>query len=177
MSEFPSEIPMGAESVIQISAAKYSQKILFFYSDVALIYYTYHELGEIERMLSAITQNMQMYVNQDKLYVNGSIVPLSITNTALQFEKEDKTKPVINFELENSSDFKLILNSVNEIKLHAEFETVTYPITSHWILPGEVFHVESIQQVDINGNRVVFSSSIGNKIGGEEIILFKFNSL
>ena len=173
MTEFQEEIPIKAESLTNISFSTYIQQILFYYSDSALIYYHYKELGELDSILEDISDNMQYHVNSDKIYINERLINLKIIKTSLSFDNNDNSLPVLKFIIKNESIFNLMEKRINEIRLDAELDIVSYPITSLWVLPGKVIQVKTNQKYNFSNCEINFSSEPGKNIGGEEIIIFK----
>lgn len=174
MSEIEEETPIQAISKTKITSNRLKQEISFFYNDPTEIYYSYIKADLADDLIDDVTSNMQSFLSADSIKINNQEIPLIITATKLDFFKNKKTKPILEFTITNNSDFSLVEKSIQTIVLEAEKEILDYPITSSWKFPGKIVSIESQLKHKITGFQVVFQAEQGFEIGGEEILTFYY---
>jgi len=175
--QLPPEVPIQATSYFILNARKrvFQQQIKFSYYDVGTVFWAQQQLGHDEffRFLDDIQSNMQTFIDEDRIYLNEIEVSLKIQATQVTYKQRKKIYPILTFDL--ISIGKIILKTgKNQIILDAPQEAVTYPVLSTWKLPGKVLHVLSTTIFKISGDRITFTTNIGQEIGGYEVIEFKF---
>ncbi|MHA2362359.1 MAG: hypothetical protein ACXAC7_00260 [Candidatus Hodarchaeales archaeon] len=90
MSEIPTEIPLKAENKFIIRHTTLQQQIKFYYYDPGLFYYTNTKLGLLNDVLVNIKNNMQVFIDEDKILINQKEVRLHITEIYLRYKKKKR---------------------------------------------------------------------------------------
>ena len=173
MSEFQEEIPLKAISKTIVTRTELNQFISFYYDDPAEIYYSYIKADLVEGLLDELQTNMQQFVSNDIVKINGEHIPLLIYETRIEFHKKKHSEPVVIFLIKNDSPFQLY-NGENVIRLEADPELLDYPISSTWRFPGKVLSIESSLKYKLSGFNVFFSANTTEQIGGTETFIFTF---
>ncbi|MHA1448535.1 MAG: hypothetical protein ACTSP4_03830 [Candidatus Hodarchaeales archaeon] len=153
-----------------MGTTRLKQELNYFYWDpdcnLASLTRTGAVSGEIEFMMS----NLEIFLNEDKLYVNEEEKSLHVISCSIEFFDEDDKQPVTVFEIE--SDPYLLKKGINKIKLVALKEKVSYPCKAEWSFPGMVLKVASLMNFVIKENTVELMVKAEEHVGGEEEFVF-----
>ncbi len=171
MSEFQEEEPIKASSKTIVTQTQLNQYISFYYTDPTEIYYSYIRTDLLEDLIDELTTNMQRFVSQDTVLINGEDIPLGIVDTHIEFHKNKRAEPVNNFSIKNDIPFNLKVGE-NVINLEADVELLEYPISSVWRFPGKVLTVKSPLRYKISGFNVFLHANATEQIGGKETFIF-----
>lgn len=168
------EKPLKALSELTVNDLALHQIINFFYFDPNLIYKRIEEnliqFNEDEKF-NEIIENMQSFLDEDKVIINSKEIFLNITDAYISFNKDETFEfPQIIFEV-HSTKLSLI-QGVNTIELLGDKQKVTYPISIQWNLPGSVLSVQSNTDHKLAGSHIYFFIETGQMIGGYEKITF-----
>ena len=170
------ELPLKAVAEISIAENNLSQIINFFYFDPDHIYKNIkqhlEDKGENDDF-DQIIENMQKYLDEDKVFINQKELFLDIVDCYISYpEPESQEYPLLTFEVLSSS-YKLF-NGKNIIELAGYDQKSPYLILANWNLPGIVIKVQSQTPHKIIGNSISFEAKKNDIISGYELIEFLY---
>ncbi|MFX0208052.1 MAG: hypothetical protein ACFFDT_18850 [Candidatus Hodarchaeota archaeon] len=165
------EKPIGAYSEFRVGSEQIHQTLEFHYWDPSQIYLRLQKTDSLDGELVFIKQNLQDFIDEDKLFVNQVEVPMFVETVSLSFKENNPQLPILTFLIVSGS-YQLIFNEKNCLILDAEQEIATYKCQAIWNLPGSVQHVVSSSPFKIDEHQVIFTSHKGQKVGGREEIYF-----
>ncbi|OLS18958.1 MAG: hypothetical protein HeimC3_47740 [Candidatus Heimdallarchaeota archaeon LC_3] len=170
------EVPLKALAEITIAESNLNQIINFYYFDPDQIYNKIKRdldvKGENEEF-SKIIDNMQKYLDEDKVFINQEELFLDIVDGYISYpDTESLEYPLLTFEV-SSSSYKLF-NGRNIIELAGYDQKSPYLITANWNLPGVVLKVQSQTSHKIIGNKINFQAKKDEIISGYELIEFLY---
>jgi hypothetical protein len=156
-----------------VGLTKLSQLLEYHYLDIDQNFVNLQSTGALAGELEYMQENMQYYLDQDKLFINRQELPLHVKSCQINFNDNDYRQPVAKFLIE-SEDYSL-KRGVNTILLIALEERVDYPCLAQWKFPGTVLKVISTMKVKIKGQCVFLEATTGKKVGGNEEFKFMNN--
>ena len=168
-----SEHPINARAKITVNVNILEEVIYFFYFDPEQNYSKIKQdvLHNHDDELLKIKKNMQGFLDEDLVFLNGKRLVLNITDIEINFA-QDMRHPILVFEVQ--SYYFRLRSGVNKFELDGEQQIATYPITAEWEFPGKIMFVSSQTRHQIHFNELVFSASPSEPFGGYEIITFRW---
>ncbi len=165
------EKPIGAYSEFHVNVQQIQQVLEFHYWDPSRIYLRLQKTDGLDGELVFIKQNLQGFIDEDKLFVNKVEVPMFVKTVVLSFKENNPQLPVLTFQI-NSGSYNLIPKEENCLILDAQQEIAAYKCQAIWNFPGFVKRVISSTRFQINPQQVIFTAHKGQKVGGIEEIYF-----
>lgn len=175
MAEVPQERPLRAYSTFEVTSRQVRQEIWFSYDDPGENYHTREEVGLLPELLAEIQDNMQYFIDQDLLYINGGQVNLDVKKCDLHYHRGRNTRPVLHFSVRSVTRYTLSATTPNVLELVAEEEVLDYPVEARWRFPSKVLGVETAMRSKVSGCLVMLKAFQGELVGGEE--WFEFDKL
>lgn len=169
------EFPLFAEAFFSLKEEQITQSLYFQYYDSSKIYYNFLKTSAIEGELNTIKGNLQEYINEDALHVNGHLVNMIIENGELIFRNDDPNFPILSFSI-SSTPYKLHSNQVNIIHLYAKPEIIPYSAISCWNTCGNIKKVisKSDYKIDKSRHNISFFLKKGDIVGDHERISIEY---
>ena len=169
------EFPLFAEAFFSLKEEQITQSLYFQYYDSSKIYYNFLKTGAIEGELNTIQRNLQKYIDEDALHVNGHLVKMIIEKGELLFRDNDPDFPILSFSI-SSTPYQLYSNQVNIIHLYAKPEIIPYSAISCWNTCGNIKKVisKSDYKIDISKHNVSFFLKKGDIVGDHERISVEY---
>ncbi|OYT31593.1 MAG: hypothetical protein B6U94_02560 [Thermofilum sp. ex4484_79] len=149
------------------------QIVVFEYLDLEEYYGKLIEEGDIDSELEKLASNMQYFLDQEKVFINGKRTRPEVKGIDVVF-RGDKTRPSAVFFIEFEGKFK---KGVNVYENYYEGGVAPYNFEAYWLFPPNA----KIREVLVKGEYEVFgeNSNIlaiwvkrGQKIVGYERIEF-----
>ncbi len=152
------------------------QVIIFDYYDPDHYYYELSKKPkELEKEKALLMENMQYYLDQEKVLINGEEAPPQVTHVEIGFRGRPEL-PYIIFLIEFRGELKKGLNSYVNIY---EEETAEYDYMVTWLFPENARVIRAELGVPYNiesgGRSLVFKVKKGTRVGGREAIYFKID--
>lgn len=164
------EIPVKASAIVFVTINQIIQRLRYFYLDKDRNFRKYELTdclnGELERM----EKNLQIFLEQDAVFLNGMDCKLTVCEARHHYLKENFSKVLIEFHIR--SEYYQLRSGINEITLSSELEKAPYPCYSAWFFPGKLLTAESIMKKTIKENRALLRAATGEQIGNTERFLF-----
>ncbi|MHA2231175.1 MAG: hypothetical protein ACXAB4_01620 [Candidatus Hodarchaeales archaeon] len=164
------EIPVKASTIVFVTSDQIIQYLRYFYLDSDRIYRKYELTdclnGELERMEA----NLQIFLDQDAVFLNETDCNLQISEVRQWYLKEDFSKVLVEFVI-RSTPYQLC-SSPNKITLESELEKAPYPCFSAWFFPGKVLAAKSVMKTITKKNRILLRARTEEWIGGRDEFMF-----
>jgi hypothetical protein len=165
------EFPLFAEAFFSLKEEKITQSLYFQYYDAPKIFHNLVKTSAIEGELNSIQENLQNYINEDALHINGHLIKMIIERTELLFRDNNPDYPVLSFFI-SSTPYRLYSNQINIVHLYAKPEVIPYSAISCWNTSGIIKKVisNSDHKIDKSKHNVSFFLKKGDIVGGHERI-------
>ncbi len=152
------------------------QIIVFDYYDPDEYYWDLSQDPErLDKEKKMLLDNMQYYLDQEKVLINGSEAPPRVVNVELGFRGR-KDLPYIIFFIEFKGELKRGLNSYVNIY---EEEEAEYDYIVTWFFPENARVVKAelgvSYTIESEGRSLVFRVTKGTVVGGREAIYFRID--
>lgn len=165
-------IPLHAQGLFIVHlSGLISQFVIYDYYDPDE-YYASLEDELLYEELNILANNMQEFLNREKVIINGEKVKPKVELVDISF-KGETTRPSILFFIEFKGKFK---KGVNIYENYYESEKVEYDYEVYWIFPQSV----EIVEVDVDGDveildkrKLIVRVLRDTKVRGYEKIVFK----
>ncbi len=168
-----SVVPVYAQGFFIMSRlGRVTQIVVFDYYDPEKYYLSLLRKGSLEEELSRIEENMQYFLDEERVYINGVRVYPKVISTTLGF-RGDVTRPYITFIIEFGGPVRVGLNKYED---YYEEEVVEYDYEFTWFFPEgwKVRGAELAVPYEIIEDRVLVARvRKGTKVGPYEAILFE----
>jgi len=130
-----------------------------------------HKPKALRNNLLKITLNMQEFLNEEIVKINGEVAKPKVTNTQL-IHRGFKDSPSIVFTIRFSGKLR---RGVNVFENLSSEEEAPYDFETTWIFPLRSRVLETLLRGYVNtyGNIVIIDVRKGEKVGGYEKIIFK----
>jgi hypothetical protein len=151
------------------------QILVFDYIDKDKYYWNlFRDRSRLEREKKMLMDNMQYFLDQEKVYINDKEAPPQVINIELGFRGKP-ILPYIVFNIVFSGELRRGVNRYVDIYGEEEAE---YDYTVQWLFPEGATVIEAKLGVDYtveaSGRQLVFHVKKGMRIGGREEIVFRF---
>jgi len=165
------EFPLFAEAFFSLREERITQSLYFQYYDPSKIYYNLQKTGAIKGELNTIKENLQSYINEDALHINGHLTKMIIDRSELFFRDNDHEYPILSFFI-TSTPYRLYSNQTNMVHLYAKPEIIPYSAISCWNTCGFIERVvsNSDHKIDNSKQNVSFFLKKGDIVGDHERI-------
>lgn len=165
------EFPLFAEAFFSLKEEQLTQSLYFQYYDPSKIYYNLLKTSAIEGELNTIQGNLQNFINEDALHINGHLVKMIIEKRKLFFRDNNSEYPILSFYI-SSTPYQLYSNQINVVHLYAKPEIIPYSAISCWNTIGKIKKVNSKSDYKIDKSRhnVSFFLKKGDIVGDHERI-------
>ncbi len=152
------------------------QVIVFDYHDPSHYYWELSKKpGRLDREKRMLLENMQYYLDQEKVLINGEEAPPQVTHVEIGFRGRPEL-PYIIFLIEFRGELKKGMNSYVNIY---EEETAEYDYIVAWLLPESARVIRAElgvpYSIESGGRSLVFRVKRGTRVGGREAIYFKID--
>ena len=167
-----SEIPLNAEADFYVSKNGISELLVYNYLDEE---YFYHKLCASENYdseMNKINDNMQFYLDQDKVLVNHEEKRMKLSEVELKFKDGLSEYPQLNFMILIRCKLKEG-NNIIEFDMEDEIAPYDFLIKYHFPHGSEIVEVESLLSFKIIDNKLIMTAKKGDRVGGYEKIVFK----
>jgi len=148
------------------SFGEINQLIVFYYYDKDE-YYASLEKEEVRNEVRKLKENMQYYLDQEVIKINGKRVRAKVLFVRLGLLSIKY--PYVEFLIRFKGSLKKGINEYEDIY---EEEVAEYPYEALWILPGKVIDYKIAGNVKVKGNILFLKVKKGIKVGGTEKIRF-----
>ncbi len=167
-------VPVYAQGIFTVSPTGLVNEILIFdYKDPGMYYQRAIEDGTIDTELEKIAENMQYFLDQEKVYINGERVRPRVLDVAIAFRDGNPKRPYIEIVIKFEGKFK---KGVNRYEDYYEEEVAEYPYEILWIFPenARIIDAEIAGEVEILGSGNILRVLVdeGTNVGGKETITF-----
>jgi len=143
-----------------------NQLTVFYYYDKDG-YYPSLKKNEVKDEIRKLKENMQYYLNQEVIKINGEKVRAKVLFVRLGLLSIKY--PYVEFLIR----FKGVLKKgINEYEDIYEEEVTEYPYEALWVLPGKVTDYKISGNVKVRNNILFLKVKKGIKVGGIEKIRF-----
>ncbi len=149
-----------------------TQLVIFDYYDPERYYATLEERGELEDELATIASNMQQFLDEEEVIINGKRTRPVVKLIDLNY-RGLKTRPYIFFIIEFRGEFR---KGKNVYENKYESEIVQYDYEVYWIFPENMKVIDVELEGDIqvlNERKIVAKVTRGTKVKGYEKITFE----
>ena len=165
------EFPLFAEAFFSLKEQQITQSLSFQYYDPSKIYYNFLKTSAIDGELNTIQENLQKYINEDALHINGHLVKMNIESRKLLFRNNNSDYPILCFFI-SSTPYQLYSRQNNIVHLYAKPEIIPYSAISCWNTCGTIKKVisKSDYKIDRSGYNVSFFLKKGDTVGDHERI-------
>jgi len=143
-----------------------NQVTVFYYYDKDG-YYASLKKNEVKDEIGKLKENMQYYLNQEVIKINGERVRTKVVFVRLGLLSIKY--PFVEFLIRFKGSLK---KGVNEYEDVYEEEVTEYPYEALWILPGKVTGYKMAGNVKVRGDILFLKVRKGIKVGGTEKIRF-----
>ena len=169
------EFPLFAEAFFSLKEERIAQSLYFQYYDPSNVYYNLLKTSAIEGELNSIKENLQKFINEDALHINGHLIEMIIERCELFFRDNDPDYPILSFSI-SSSPYHLYSNQINVIHLYAKPELIPYSAISCWNTCGNIKKVisKSDHKIDHSRHNVSFFLKKGDIVGDHERISIEY---
>jgi len=169
------EFPLFAEAFFSLKEERITQSLYFQYYDSSKIYFNLLKTSAIEGELNAIQENLQNYINEDALHINGHLIKMVIERSELFFRDNNHQFPILSFSI-SSSPYHLYSKQENLIHLYAKPEIIPYSAISCWNTCGIIKKVisKSNHKIDKSKHNVSFFLKKGDIVGDHERISIEY---
>ncbi len=144
-----------------------NQYMVFYYRDPKA-YYANLSGDELRRELEAIRANMQGFLDEEVIRINGERVSARVVYVDIGLMTIEN--PYITFIIRFKGRLRRGINVYEDI--YSE-EVAEYPYEFTWSLPGRVIKVQLAGEVKVLGDLVVVKVPMGLRVGGREVIEFE----
>ncbi len=150
------------------------QIVVFDYLDESRYYWNLkRDKDKFEREIRMLADNMQYYLDQEKVLINGVEAPPRVVDVEIGFRGKPEL-PYILFLIEFKGELKKGMNLYENIY---EEEIAEYEYIVLWNLPENAKFVKAElgvpYRVEPNGRSIFFRVKPGVKVGGREAIYFR----
>jgi len=143
-----------------------NQVTVFYYYDKDG-YYASLKKNEVKDEIRKLKENMQYYLNQEVIKINGVRVRAKVVFVRLGLLSIKY--PFVEFLIRFKGSLK---KGVNEYEDVYEEEVTEYPYEALWVLPGKVTGYKISGNVKVRGDILFLKVRKGIKVGGTEKIRF-----
>ncbi len=152
------------------------QIIVFDYIDESRYYWEISKNKEkLEKEIKMLADNMQYYLDQEKVLINGEETPPKVVDVEIGFRGKPEL-PYIIFLIEFKGELKKGVNIYENIY---EEEIAEYEYIVVWHLPENAKFLKAElgvpYRVEPNGRSIFFRVKPGTKVGGREAIYFRID--
>ncbi|MHA1973065.1 MAG: hypothetical protein ACTSW1_08735 [Candidatus Hodarchaeales archaeon] len=164
------ETPIFVESYFQITDKHIEQALYFHYYDPDEVYYRFKQTGAIKGELENIQSNLQLYLDEDDLFVDKLKKRMTVKKTQLYFRSQNKILPSLSFVI-ISEEYNISSTTKFQVELHTQPEKLPYPAISIWKTHiGKFSNVisKTFHKIENNRRQVGFYMNTGDTIGGIE---------
>jgi len=150
------------------------QIIVFEYHDPSRVYESMiNDRVKYVREIDRLMKNMQYYLDQERVVINGYRVTPIVKNVEIDFKNKPDLIHII-FTIEFRGDFKIGLNTYEN---EYEEEIVEYEYVVYWFFPEKTRIVRAEigvpYSISSDSRILYFKVKPGVRIGGREAIFFK----
>ncbi|MHA1594770.1 MAG: hypothetical protein ACTSXJ_07020 [Candidatus Baldrarchaeia archaeon] len=130
-----------------------------------------HKEEEFIREIEKLWANMQQFMDECKIYINGEEVRAEVVFTDIQ-HRGASTVPYVIWIIVARGKFR---SGVNEYRVICEEEKLEYDCEAFWVFPHgtRILSVKTYMNYDVYDNLIILWARKGDIIGGEEIIKFE----
>ncbi|WP_287586475.1 hypothetical protein [Candidatus Borrarchaeum sp.] len=167
-----SEIPLNAEADFYVSEKGISELLVYNYLDEEYFYQKLCASEDYDTEMSKIKDNMQFYLDQDKVLVNHEEKRMKLSEVELKFKDGLSEYPQLNFMILIRCKLKEG-NNIIEFDMEDEIAPYDFLIKYHFPHGSEIVEVESLLSFKIIDNKLIMTAKKGDRVGGYEKIVFK----
>jgi len=167
------EIPVYAKAEFFVYPKEILEDLTYFYHDPSRVYHGLLEIGILKGELEFIKNNMQFFLDQDILMINGLQKRLIVEDVSLSFPAGDFEHPCLHFKIYTEVEF---VYGDNRLEMISEEELAPYDFEIIWdfssLEGSEIAEVKSklSYKIDSEKSKIFMKTFKDKPCGGHEVI-------